>query len=142
MDPRQEVKSSPEDDIMEQKQSTVSLKKSPPSARAFSVGFSLEKRELAQPRGFGWLKPLEDVTMCKASFTHTHTYLSAVQSELSHGQSLEFIFHMANNMEKSSAAPKNGKISRKGQSQVEHYKFHSVLQPICETACLFLSSNH
>lgn len=64
---------------MEQNQSSVSLKKSSPSAQACYVCLSLQKRELAQPKSLGWLKPSEDVMMCKASFTHTHTSISCTE---------------------------------------------------------------
>lgn len=123
------------------KNKTVSLKKSPASAPGFSVCFSLEKRELAQPKGFGWLKPLEDVMMCKASFTHTYISISCTECAKPQPISGILISH-GKQHRKISAAPQNGKISRKGQQQVGHYEFHSALQPICGTACLFLSSHH
>lgn len=138
MDPRQEVKSSPEDDIMEQNQSSVSLKKSSPSAQAFSVCLCLQKRQLAQPKRFGWLRPSEDVMMCKASFSHTHTSISC--TEHTKPVSLWNSYFRWQTTWKKLCCPRNGKISRRGQSGVEHCKFQRVLQPICETACLFLSS--
>lgn len=63
MDPSQEVRSSPDDDITEQNQSSVSLKKS-------STSKAGNWWELAQPKRFGWLKTAVDVTACKASFAH------------------------------------------------------------------------